>query len=78
MPGSNQVADAALRLTAGLPPPSPFGAVAASPFGPPPPPTAGDGLPSGADLYMAPAFGDPPVVSPLSARHQVGERTAFC
>lgn len=67
-----QVASAALRLASGLPPPSPFGAVAASPFGPPPPPAAGDGLPGGADVYMADAHADAPAITPPTARGQVG------
>jgi len=68
-----QVADAALRLAAGLPPPSPFAAVGASPFGPPPAAAPGDGLPAGADVFMAPVHADAPAVSPVSA-HQVRAR----
>jgi hypothetical protein len=68
-----QVADAALRLAAGLPPPSPFAAVGASPFGPPPAAAPGDGLPAGADVFMAPVHSDAPAVSPVSA-HQVRAR----
>ncbi|KAK9832535.1 hypothetical protein WJX81_006934 [Elliptochloris bilobata] len=71
------VTNAALRLAAGLPPPSPFGAVAASPFGPPPLPAAGDGLPSVVDVYMGEAHTDVPAVTPPSARGQVCEFDAL-